>query len=256
MCFSRSHCTGKERDAESGNDYFEARYYASSMGRFMSPDWSAKIAPVPYAKLGDPQTLNLYAYVGNNPMTRFDADGHGWDCSGANAKGVGCQAIAAWNVAHGTMSKLTTQVLTYMYAKGGNGQGFGLSDVKVGPLKVDIITRKGKDVTRTTDGKKEENVEENGAKVGVGPFKFGLSKTTTQEDGQAPKTEIVPIFSLGKFEGDNAQMGLGLGGCFIVCGQVEVGVRGDKLLEDAKSYTDSKPAAYWEQQYLQTQPAP
>jgi RHS repeat-associated protein len=30
--------TGKERDAESGNDYFGARYCASSMGRFMSPD--------------------------------------------------------------------------------------------------------------------------------------------------------------------------------------------------------------------------
>ena len=32
--------TGKERDTESGNDYFGARYYSSSMGRFMSPDWS------------------------------------------------------------------------------------------------------------------------------------------------------------------------------------------------------------------------
>ena len=41
--------TNKERDAESGNDYFEARYYASSAGRFMNPDWSAKIEPVPYA---------------------------------------------------------------------------------------------------------------------------------------------------------------------------------------------------------------
>ena len=37
-----SNSTGKERDTESGNDYFGARYYASSMGRFMSPDWSAK----------------------------------------------------------------------------------------------------------------------------------------------------------------------------------------------------------------------
>ncbi len=69
--------TGKERDAESGNDYFGARYYASSMGRFMSPDWSAKEEPVPYAKLDDPQTLNLYQYVRNNPLSRVDADGHG-----------------------------------------------------------------------------------------------------------------------------------------------------------------------------------
>jgi RHS repeat-associated protein len=76
VCSSQCNFTGKERDTESGNDYFEARYYSSAMGRWMSPDWSAKIEPIPYSKLGDPQTLNLYAYVGNNPMTRFDADGH------------------------------------------------------------------------------------------------------------------------------------------------------------------------------------
>jgi RHS repeat-associated protein len=68
--------TGKERDAESGLDYFGARYYASTMGRFMSPDWAAKAEPVPYAKLGDPQTLNLYGYVKNNPLSRIDPDGH------------------------------------------------------------------------------------------------------------------------------------------------------------------------------------
>jgi RHS repeat-associated protein len=68
--------TGKERDSESGNDYFMARYYSSAMGRFLSPDWSAKEDPVPYAKLDDPQTLNLYSYVGNNPLARADADGH------------------------------------------------------------------------------------------------------------------------------------------------------------------------------------
>jgi RHS repeat-associated protein len=75
------HFTGKERDTESGNDYFEARYYASSMGRFLSPDWSAKVMPVPYVKLDNPQTLNLYAYVGNNPLTRTDPTGH-YLCNG------------------------------------------------------------------------------------------------------------------------------------------------------------------------------
>jgi RHS repeat-associated protein len=69
------HFTGKERDAESGNDYFGARYYASSMGRFMSPDWGGK-SPVPYASFGDPQTLNLYSYMRNNPLGGTDPDGH------------------------------------------------------------------------------------------------------------------------------------------------------------------------------------
>jgi len=71
--------TGKERDLESGDDYFGARYYSSAAGRFLSPDWSAKEEPVPYAKLDDPQTLNLYDYVRNNPMIRLDADGHSPD---------------------------------------------------------------------------------------------------------------------------------------------------------------------------------
>ncbi len=93
------HFTGKERDTESGNDYFGARYYTSSMGRFMSPDWSAKEEPVPYAKLDDPQSLNLYAYVRNNPLVRVDSDGHAFgldDLVGAlagGAVGVGAEVI-------------------------------------------------------------------------------------------------------------------------------------------------------------------
>jgi RHS repeat-associated protein len=73
--------TGKERDAESGLDYFGARYYGSNMGRWMSPDWSAKASAVPYAKLDNPQSLNLYGYVGNNPLSARDIDGHHQVCA-------------------------------------------------------------------------------------------------------------------------------------------------------------------------------
>ena len=72
------HFTGKERDTESGLDYFGARYYGSNMGRWMSPDWADKPEAVPYSSLGDPQSLNLYSYVGNNPLSKADADGHCW----------------------------------------------------------------------------------------------------------------------------------------------------------------------------------
>jgi RHS repeat-associated protein len=72
--------TQKEQDNESGNDYFGARYLSIINGHWLSPDWSAKEEPVPYAKLDDPQTLNLYAYVDNNPLFRADPDGHCcWD---------------------------------------------------------------------------------------------------------------------------------------------------------------------------------
>jgi RHS repeat-associated protein len=68
--------TGKERDGESQLDYFGARYYGSALGRFTSPDWNEKPQPVPYADLSNPQTLNLYAYLLNNPLGHADIDGH------------------------------------------------------------------------------------------------------------------------------------------------------------------------------------
>ncbi len=67
---------GKERDTESGADYFGARYLSSSFGRWFSADWSASPEPVPYADFSNPQTLNLYAFVLNSPITHADLDGH------------------------------------------------------------------------------------------------------------------------------------------------------------------------------------
>jgi RHS repeat-associated protein len=77
--------TGKERDGESGLDNFDFRYYASSLGRFMKPDepflWSES----------DPQSLNLYGYVSNNPLSRIDPDGH--DCVYLNDAGNGVEGV-------------------------------------------------------------------------------------------------------------------------------------------------------------------
>ena len=62
------------------------------MGRFTSPDefkggfddLDGKAAfaagPIPYADIGDPQTLNKYTYVRNNPLRYIDPNGHCfWD---------------------------------------------------------------------------------------------------------------------------------------------------------------------------------
>jgi len=73
---TEQHFTGKEHDAESGLDYFGARYYQAQTGRGLLPDWSATPVPVPYAVFSNPQSLNLYTYVGNNPVNAIDADGH------------------------------------------------------------------------------------------------------------------------------------------------------------------------------------
>ena len=69
-----THFTGKERDSESGNDYFGARYYTSTMGRFLSPDPSGLY----YANPANPQSLNLYNYGRNNPL--INTDPTGLDC--------------------------------------------------------------------------------------------------------------------------------------------------------------------------------
>src|SRR5579864_4102910 len=68
--------TSKERDSETGLDYFGARYYGNWLGRFITPDWAAIPVPVPYADLGDPQSLNQYSYVRNIPTSQADEDGH------------------------------------------------------------------------------------------------------------------------------------------------------------------------------------
>ena len=60
--------TGKERDAESGLDYFGARHFSSAMGRFLSPDPLA-------GHLINPQSLNRYTYVLNNPLVNTDPTG-------------------------------------------------------------------------------------------------------------------------------------------------------------------------------------
>jgi len=57
----------KERDIETGLDYFGARYFASAQGRFTSPD-----EIFADQSEGDPQSWNLYAYVRNNPLRYID----------------------------------------------------------------------------------------------------------------------------------------------------------------------------------------
>ncbi len=67
----RQKFTSKERDSESGLDYFGARYFASGHGRFTSPD------PVLMrdARLVDPQRINLYAHTRNSPLRYVDPSG-------------------------------------------------------------------------------------------------------------------------------------------------------------------------------------
>ncbi len=86
---ARQKFTSKERDIETGLDFFDARYYSSIQGRFTSPDEfaagpeelytfanDASENPTFYADITEPQSLNKYQYAYNNPLKYTDPTGH------------------------------------------------------------------------------------------------------------------------------------------------------------------------------------
>lgn len=66
---SKFQYTGQEKDLETGLNYYDARYYDSHIHRFTQPDGFVQ-------NIYDPQALNRYSYVRNNPLRYKDPDGH------------------------------------------------------------------------------------------------------------------------------------------------------------------------------------
>jgi RHS repeat-associated protein len=76
--------TGKERDRESGLDYFGARYYAGRTGRFTTVD-PGHVG----GNIFDPQSWNAYAYARNNPLKYVDPTGTEYEICAYGASSCG-----------------------------------------------------------------------------------------------------------------------------------------------------------------------
>jgi RHS repeat-associated protein len=167
------HLTGKHRDTETNLDDFPARYYSSVQGRWLSPDWDTKPVAVPYAILGNPQTLNLYSYVGGDPTNHADPDGHA--CYNRN----GCNTVTVTRVdtigTHANQDGTTTTVTqtttaTFSTAKGHEGQFLGATTKSTVTITGPIGG--GEPVTLATASSKPLSISQGDAVKAIGSKAF------------------------------------------------------------------------------------
>jgi len=134
--------TGKERDAESGNDYFGARYDSSSMGRFLSPD------PLG-GDLTNPQSLNRYSYVLNNPLTNTDPTGlytctDSKDCSSKKDQALE-KSLAGLRNSKNADDDVARGANAYGAANADNGVSVGFKDLSGSGKGGDTVSTVGTD---------------------------------------------------------------------------------------------------------------
>ena len=116
---TEQHFTNKERDSETGggsanggNDYFGARYYSSTLGRFLGSDPKSASGHA-----ADPQTWNRYVYARNNPLAFIDPDGKEYKWAGARDADTGRKLITALVIAYMTNGRFQTNFDTVAQSK-------------------------------------------------------------------------------------------------------------------------------------------
>jgi len=109
---------------------------------------------VPYADLTNPQSLNLYSYVKNNPLSHVDVDGHGelWD-----------------------------KFKAIFFAKADVGVGVKAEGHLGKALKGGVSAFAGAEKTFTSDGSKTTLKAEAGGGLKAGPVDLELQKTTEKQ---------------------------------------------------------------------------
>jgi RHS repeat-associated protein len=155
---ARQKFTQKERDTETGLDYFGARYYSSAAGRFTSVD------PGPQTP-SDPQSFNRYIYVQNNPLKFIDPNGEKLILLGDDADEI----VAILEKATGLdldRDKTTGEVTIVGDKRNSNGTSQSLAD-KVKKV-IGLKDENGNDITVQINVVRD--VDSNGHEVFVDQF--------------------------------------------------------------------------------------
>jgi RHS repeat-associated protein len=152
--------TGKERDYDTGLDYFETRYFSGGNGRFTSPDrlpwWNWQHSERAEERtqfadyIGNPQNWNMYAYVLNNPLNHTDPHGM-LGCQVGDQKYATCTITVVYDprTSKGTLTvtgqnkgdKHATVLLTASVIVGGDGHVTPTGDFHAGNWQKDATTR-------------------------------------------------------------------------------------------------------------------
>ena len=174
---------------------------------------------MPYADLNNPQSLNLYGYVLNNPLARFDPDGHDgfWDLAKQYlnvievkvSASLGTQVSGQWGVAKGEAHSTLIGIEGKTGLAGGGREakvttGIGASG-SAGPVKADASV--GAQAS-TTDGISGSA----GAKVAVGPAAVSANASVDQNGGHATVGPEVSVNADHDFKiGGSVTDGIGAG---------------------------------------------
>jgi RHS repeat-associated protein len=200
---ARQKFTSKERDTETGLDYFLARFYSSPQGRFTSPD-EFKGGPdelyvlgsgdqqrqaLPYAEITQPESLNKYSYTYNNPLRFVDSDGHCGTPSGLKPGQVGiCVA-----------SFIKTKIFSPIPGMIGPGRGDGRgANGQGGTSRVEV--RVAVDVSKGTVTKTDETM----GRSGIGFKGLGLQGSGGSQVSEPSKDKQGNVYFQIAQHGDSA----------------------------------------------------
>ena len=191
--------TGKERDDETGWDYFGARYYDASIGRWLSVDpASYRWTPLRYSRSGL-GSFSSYVYVRNNPMILVDLDGFvDWKRVGLGTLTLasGVLEIGAGAALASTPTGAGQAAGAFLITHGSATSAFGFANIVAGFADIEEkipsgpIEMVGKAVTEATGNETFEKVgqlTDTAIQVvsGGNPLKAGKALPTSAREASA-----------------------------------------------------------------------